>query len=109
MDAQKHTPGPWRAWDNGHFWQVDAECAEWQGQQVADSCPSKTMYRNGVIVADHGEANARLIAAAPDFLAALNACITDPQLIQAASLTTLRNALVSINQIAADAIAKATA
>jgi len=67
MKAPKHTPGPWYEWagsirrDNGD----DSTCV------VAEL---RTPYRRGVRLVrgeEESQANARLIAAAPDLLAAL--------------------------------------
>jgi hypothetical protein len=70
-----HTPGPWFANDNGHYWEIS--CGDGaSGQTVGDACASNTMYGpfegpDGNPT-NNGEANARLMAAAPDLLAALN-------------------------------------
>ena len=62
MSAAKHTPGPWRpARSRDYGWLVNA----------ATGCVA--LARSGSVEArdDATEANARLIAAAPDLLAAL--------------------------------------
>ena len=64
-----HTPGPWRARRNSHFWEV---CPERGGDEgipfsVADVCSSEPGDPDGGLQ----EANARLIAAAPELLEAL--------------------------------------
>ena len=61
MSESKHTPGPWEPYRNPSYWEVRAK-----GGEVASICPSK--YSFGI---DAEIANARLIAAAPDLLAAL--------------------------------------
>ena len=64
MSAGKPTPGPWETSVNDEGqWDV---CAEGGGDMVADLSAS-----------EHGEADARLIAAAPDLLAALKAMFAD--------------------------------
>lgn len=61
----KHTPGPWEAAHNGNYWEIVA------GREfIGDTCASKHLDSG-----DNGEANARLIAAAPDLLAALNIAV----------------------------------
>lgn len=63
----KHTPGPWKTWGNNGCLVVDSN-----GLQVAD------MF-HGIPVLHRSDAecreNARLIAAAPDLLAALQEVI----------------------------------
>lgn len=65
----RHTPGPWRVYDNGFFYDVKVP---WQGQrQVEDHSPSlcQVFYEGCDGIA--GRPNARLIAAAPELLVAL--------------------------------------
>jgi len=61
MDTKNktHTPGPWKARYIPHYGSGDVWCVDWSADQeeVVEIC--------------HGEANARLIAAAPAMLAAL--------------------------------------
>ena len=71
VTAPGPTPGPWRAFRNHVYWEIRTASAEWEGQQIGDACASGHMFRRGERVADHGEANARLMAAAPELLAAL--------------------------------------
>ena len=61
----KHTPGPWFAIRNDHYWEVNIEDCRY-APSVANTCD--TEVREGSYIA---EANARLIAAAPDLLEAL--------------------------------------
>lgn len=67
MKTENHTPGPWRI----------ATGDEENGYGVlGDEKPAKSTNWPGATVSDHvciadGKANARLIAAAPDLLAAL--------------------------------------
>ena len=71
MSESKHTPGPWRAYGfmitGGDFRQV-AEC----------NMPVGTPGREEDATVDEDQANARLIAAAPDLLAACEMLISDP-------------------------------
>ena len=63
MNTQ-HTPGPWTVMPRmTHPW-YDIKAAEWQVAEV-ETDPDAP---------DESEANARLIAAAPDLLAALREC-----------------------------------
>lgn len=81
----KHTPGPWFTAATsriGHAYIVDAD-----GFTIAEPSPM-------------GEANARLIAAAPELLAALQAIMDDPDAV---------DHILHLDAVAADAaIAKAT-
>ena len=64
-----HTPGPWRAGRNSHFWEVYPERGGDEGIPfaVGDVCVSEPGNPDGGLQ----EANARLIAAAPELLEAL--------------------------------------
>ncbi len=67
-----HTPGPWRAVRNGSFWQFNGA----DGFQIGDVAASLCLRNrgNGPVEAEDwatSEANARLIAAAPELLEAL--------------------------------------
>lgn len=68
----KHTPGPWFAAQNEHYWQIDSDTHG----QIGDVCASNYIYVDGALLPRHdadaiAAANARLIAAAPDLLEAL--------------------------------------
>lgn len=70
MDKQKHTPGPWKAAHNAPFrWAIHGPRNEWIAQTDAafDDGSSGSP--------DACEANARLIAAAPDLLAVCRAVV----------------------------------
>ena len=77
MSAAKHTPGPWFIRTNRHT-STDGRPWGW-----LDAAPPGGPQRNipGVQVTwtrgEASEANARLIAAAPELLAALNAALDD--------------------------------
>ena len=67
----KHTPGPWfakRAGDGGYF--------EWYVGRDGENCSIAEDITDPV-TRDPSEANAHLIAAAPDLLEALKAIISD--------------------------------
>jgi len=69
MSEVKHTPGPWFAVRNSCYWEVNParEVGDYDTPfTVADCCASDPGDTTGL-----QEANARLIAAAPDLLAAL--------------------------------------
>ena len=68
MDTQEqtHTPGPWTAWDRGIGWEVHHSVdANGYGISINDG------FRE-----TFSEADAKLIAAAPDLLAALERIVT---------------------------------
>lgn len=92
-----HTPGPWKVeYENNDGARVSAIASvAW--------CPSSAAFGadgSQVITADEAEANARLIAAAPDLLAALEA-------VMATRTTPWRKDAMKANQLAIAAIAKA--
>jgi hypothetical protein len=65
-----HTPGPWKAGRNSAYWEVCTERHRLEKgipYSVADVCASDPNNPDGGLQ----EANARLIAAAPDLLEAL--------------------------------------
>jgi hypothetical protein len=64
----KYTPGPWEAENNGQFWEiVPKNRVSAQPYRIGDVCASDPENPNSGIQ----EANARLIAAAPELLEAL--------------------------------------
>lgn len=67
MRETKHTPRPWEACDVGDYSDYDGRCRVILGNDL----------RIAVVLGDHDEsaANARLIAAAPDLLEALERCL----------------------------------
>jgi len=67
----KHTPGPWRVANNGYYLEIRTTSEE--SAQIGDVCSSK-FWNDG----KHAEANAKLIAAAPQMLEALRAIMRDP-------------------------------
>lgn len=97
----KHTPGPWKAVRNSSFWEV---VYPWPEQSIEDAnkfSPS-TAYAWGKSE-EEKEANARLIAAAPELLAALQSIIALDDKVDPEGLF---RGLESINS--RSAIAKAT-
>lgn len=65
----KHTPGPWEALFNGHYWQF----GDSESFQIGDVCASQYdgEHTKENPNYDLAKANAHLIAAAPDLLEAL--------------------------------------
>ena len=55
----KHTPAPWIALEGDYGWQIHSDKSRWIANIKCESCPA------------HEEANANLIAAAPELLEAL--------------------------------------
>ena len=66
----KFTPGPWKAVRNSSYWQINSLHPDFMGQQVGDACTSSWMRKGGLDspLESHEEANAHLIAAAPDLM-----------------------------------------
>ena len=60
-----HTPGPWHAVSNGRYIEINIGESQYD-PSIAECCPSKFSFNEDV-----EKANARLIAAAPDLLEAL--------------------------------------
>ena len=60
-----HTPGPWKWEDDNHVLWAQG------GKKVIDAAPYEGMWLAG----ENEEADARLIAAAPDLLEALQDCL----------------------------------
>jgi hypothetical protein len=59
----QHTPGPWFPVRNEYYWEIRTVAERCAGKQIGDACASK-FFNDG----QHAEANARLMAAAPDLL-----------------------------------------
>jgi hypothetical protein len=69
MSAAQHTPGPWKAVRNASFWEVVTPLLGQTLDQANEYSPSLAyVWGEGE---EQAEANARLIAAAPDLLEAL--------------------------------------
>lgn len=80
MTETKHTPGPWKKSDrlNGPWWHISAETSglgPGQGRQAV-ACVHGESKRGSKAYAEMFEANAQLIAAAPELLQALQAVVT---------------------------------
>ncbi len=97
MKNTKHTSGPWhigRRAGNPAIYSHD-------GAEIAEML---------TVTSDDWRDNARLIAAAPDLLAALKECMTEDGarcLAYGADTPTLRRRLAAINSVALAALAKA--
>ena len=66
----KHTPGPWKAARNSAFWEV---VKPWPGQTLEEANDySPSVAHAWGTTEQEAEANASLIAAAPELLEALN-------------------------------------
>ncbi len=69
---QTFTPGPYRAVHNNYYWEIQSDLHG----QIANTCPSNTIYIDGLRVPDSqsteiAEANAHLFAAAHEMYDAL--------------------------------------
>lgn len=96
----KHTPGPW-AWPE-HFNGLDGA----DGEPVLRWEPYDGMWLS--TLDDREEANARLIAAAPELLGALRAIADMSADAKRGNATTAKVSLTLMTEIAKEAIAKAT-
>ena len=65
MSKTNHTPAPWKKFWNGHYWEITAQ-PNTEREHTVDSPSVCSVFRSS-----SNEANADLIAAAPDLLAAL--------------------------------------
>lgn len=95
--AAKHTPGPWKATETGGIFSPEPHSSH-----VA----SVNQYPNGA----ESDANARLIAAAPELLAALKSCADFMQAWANNPKHVTQNRINAFNEqakFARDAIAKA--
>lgn len=94
---EKHTPGPWYAVDNGVYWEIGIGPDKYS-PKIGDVCASKHRGKDedpvdGLLVE---EANARLIAAAPELLEALEeirSAAIDLDQDEESSVTALENAI----------------
>ena len=96
MSKVKHTPGPWAVEKDGSSLWVVAHQPAWRSQpDGVRPIPTDTRIKCG-------EANAHLIAAAPDLLAALKRCAG---VISGSTMT--KNELIEALEMSRAAIAKA--
>lgn len=96
----KHTPGPWNYWSGYNpFDKIEAQVTAEDGDIVIAS------YNHLI---QEGEANARLMAAAPDLLAALEAIFQDyKELADSGDAGFWRLENTDCGKLAIEAIAKA--
>ena len=103
----KHTPGPWQSNDYTADGRLVLACAVWtrdSNTPIATTRFQIGKYAEKDRVIQH--ANARLIAAAPDLLAALQDCITDEGATARKSHARAMQRLAYISEIARAAIRK---
>jgi hypothetical protein len=105
----KHTPGPWEArlipnslGESNNHWEINGDSPHVRGkhQQICEM--------NGPWEPSNYKANARLIAAAPDLLEALDGVLVAATRIGRGDVGDVGFAVETIRQKAAQAIAKAT-
>lgn len=97
-----HTPGPWEMQQQGTDFWVDTPCSPPQNRQ--DICRmSFRMTDRGV-----SEANARLIAAAPELLQALLQCQSWLREYHTQHGSPMDDGLFALDEQVSEAIAKAT-
>lgn len=102
----EHTPGPWFADANGCIWRRDPRELYENGGSVAGDRPLASAHVGWAgegLTGYRMEANARLIAAAPELLAALRSCAS-----VCAGFTTHKQGLIDALEKANAAIKKAT-
>lgn len=76
MSNSKHTPGPWKVWDHAPYsvWLGDKSQVAACRWTTDDGKPEPECVQSDA----EAQANARLIASAPDLLAALKRLIDNP-------------------------------
>lgn len=86
----KYTPGPWEAFRNSSFWEINPTNGGENGIpfSVADVCSSSPGFPDGGLQ----EANARLIAAAPELLEVAQGILVEdmPQYLPAEYIAKVR-------------------
>ena len=99
LQETNHTPGPWTASRNIAYWDISSAGKDRHGD-IASVCPSKFAHPK------NEAANAQLIAAAPDLLAALQ--MTDLDLHASDERGECRCSQCNFRRAAKAAIQKAT-
>lgn len=123
-DKMKHTPGPWTAKNTpGAGLSVHADVSKALGERYSKDCPVYHVGSDNCSLsityelwtqfpraewAAMQEANARLIAAAPELLAACQALVRYQKLIDSSKTHGLIEAYAESFEAAAGAVAKAT-
>ena len=102
MNVQ-HTPGPWKAARNKSYWEVVVPWPEQTLDEADEYSPSVAYAWGGT--EQQAEANASLIAAAPDLLVALQALFALPE-YDGTKVTSLHR--ISVKEKVRAAISKAT-
>jgi hypothetical protein len=92
-----HTPGPW-AYATGEDWD-GAHVTDKNGRIVADCQGCDMPGASGEVGTDEAMANARLIAAAPEMLAALEELCADKYLADPINADRMANALAVIAKV----------
>lgn len=95
----KHTPGPWFADNAGRIWRRPPADLYENGGDVAGDKPLATVDKGWYRENEQGypiEANARLIAAAPDLLEALQRLVMDGDVRDSAGKGAINEALAAI-------------
>lgn len=75
MSESKHTPGPWYAFWNESFWQINTENEEFPNMCIGNANESSEVFDRSHKAHDHGEANAKVFAAGPELLKALQGIV----------------------------------
>lgn len=78
MSETKHTPGPWHIHEDGMKFSREIYPVNYGGKENTERCvliARVSGWKGGFNTAKEAEANARLIAAAPELLEALQAVV----------------------------------
>lgn len=84
MSEIKHTPGPWNAKHNGQYWEIRGPEIGYFSEQIGDACASE--FIGGMKANPVSEANARLIAAAPELLERLEELLEYSEILRGSAV-----------------------